>query len=337
MEKSNRKSWFELIVDDDENGTNEEKNEDINVHINTSKKIKEEPKEEEEEEEEKGRINQSIGILEIKNIKKEKEDFFSSACVKQEKGETVETTPNSHVEENDFKCEVKIKREKIDSEEEDTKPVIHIKKEKVKEETTDIKLENEIKEEKPGETSGMSFCDENSEMKFKRGARTRKRGREWNDKDSQNHIQSESSTGEDNPSKKKKSQKTERETDPTILARRQKQIDYGKNTIGYDRYIQQIPKSLRRKDHPKTPPKHIKYSRRAWDGLVRVWRQRLHFWDPPSERRVDASDSLSDISVELRSDSAERHPTVKRNKDSLTDSFDDELLDYIPLEAEDDF
>lgn len=40
------------------------------------------------------------------------------------------------------------------------------------------------------------------------------------------------------------SSKREREVNPDILARRQKQIDYGKNTTGYQRYVQLIPKSV---------------------------------------------------------------------------------------------
>ncbi|XP_050070918.1 histone RNA hairpin-binding protein [Anopheles maculipalpis] len=72
------------------------------------------------------------------------------------------------------------------------------------------------------------------------------------------------------------------ETDEAVLMRRQKQIDYGKNTLGYENYVKQVPKNARTKEHPSTPQKHLKYSRRAWDGLIRVWRKQLHCFDASS-------------------------------------------------------
>ncbi|EAT37613.1 AAEL010422-PA [Aedes aegypti] len=80
----------------------------------------------------------------------------------------------------------------------------------------------------------------------------------------------------------------EYEKDLSILERRQKQIDYGKNTLGYENYMKQVPREKRTNDHPKTPPKHIKYSRRAWDGLIKVWRKKLHCFDPDAKPEADA-------------------------------------------------
>ncbi|XP_054592924.2 stem-loop binding protein 2 isoform X1 [Nothobranchius furzeri] len=85
------------------------------------------------------------------------------------------------------------------------------------------------------------------------------------------------------------------ETNAAVLKRRQKQIQYGKNTSGYQNYLQQVPKHLRdSKLHPSTPNKYRKYSRRSWDMQVRLWRRALHLWDPPvSDHPVsDQSDAL---------------------------------------------
>jgi hypothetical protein len=75
----------------------------------------------------------------------------------------------------------------------------------------------------------------------------------------------------------------ERETDPRRLSQRRKEIAYGKNTLGYERYLRLVPKEKRRhpRDHPPTPDPTRKYSKRQFDGIVRAWRRKLHDWDPP--------------------------------------------------------
>lgn len=54
------------------------------------------------------------------------------------------------------------------------------------------------------------------------------------------------------------------ETNQDVIRKRQKQIDFGKNTIGYARYRQTVPKRDRKPGDPKTPNKYLVHSRRSW-------------------------------------------------------------------------
>ena len=71
----------------------------------------------------------------------------------------------------------------------------------------------------------------------------------------------------------------ERESDARRLQQRQKQIDIGKKSEAYKRYLQLVPKATRRRRdprHPCTPDIHKKCSKRGFDGQVKAWRKQLH-------------------------------------------------------------
>lgn len=72
-------------------------------------------------------------------------------------------------------------------------------------------------------------------------------------------------------------------TEKERLLQRQKQVDLGKRTPGYRRYLSMVPKDQRTREHPRTPNIRRKCSKRSWDGIVRRWRRALHEFDDPAD------------------------------------------------------
>jgi len=75
--------------------------------------------------------------------------------------------------------------------------------------------------------------------------------------------------------------------DPSVgaqkLCQRQKQIEKGKNTVGYDEYRRRVPfdqRIPRNMDTPSTPDHSLDIPNRQWNGMVRAWRIALHKYDP---------------------------------------------------------
>lgn len=91
--------------------------------------------------------------------------------------------------------------------------------------------------------------------------------------------------------------------DQATLDRRTKEIERAKEKSVYARYLREVPRHLRIKGvHPRTPNKHINFSRRSWDVQIRTWKRSLYDWagEEPSDSVNTSFCSYS--SEELRQD-----------------------------------
>jgi hypothetical protein len=79
-----------------------------------------------------------------------------------------------------------------------------------------------------------------------------------------------------------------------------KQIEFGKNTLGYARYRELVPLHERTSQHPSTPPADGALPKRRFDGLVRSWRRALHAYDPESAAPAAPPQSAAACEVDCR-------------------------------------
>lgn len=69
----------------------------------------------------------------------------------------------------------------------------------------------------------------------------------------------------------------------TVIAQRERQIAFGKATLGYARYIECVSRDQRTRSDPVTPRANTDVSRRQFRRLVNTWRRALHEWDSSVE------------------------------------------------------
>jgi len=77
--------------------------------------------------------------------------------------------------------------------------------------------------------------------------------------------------------------KKKKETNEHRITNRMKQIQYGKNTVGYIRFKELVSKQKGKKNVLRVPDPHQLCSKRSWDGQLKKWRRELHQFDPSIE------------------------------------------------------
>jgi len=123
------------------------------------------------------------------------------------------------------------------------------------------------------------------------------------------------------------------ERDADVLIRRQKVIDYGKNTDEYEEYIQNVPKPNRTDKQPWTPDKYQRMTRRNWDKQVKIWRKQLHYWREPRPISELLTPGTSPCPSPHRSPESQRNNknilprSLNFEEETACDSFANQLTD----------
>mmetsp|Transcript_37009 Transcript_37009/g.37664 ORF Transcript_37009/g.37664 Transcript_37009/m.37664 type:complete len:272 (+) Transcript_37009:22-837(+) len=125
---------------------------------------------------------------------------------------------------------------------------------------------------------------------------------------------------------------SDKEFDDHKIQTRMKQISYGKNTMGYDNYIAQVPKHMRKGylEHPRTPDPYEKQSKRTFDGRIRAWRRGLHKFDPNHSDSISTSPSASiDVDALRGRDVGEAEVKLDGTPKKIDSSVNAEYLGYV--------
>ncbi|KAK6733901.1 hypothetical protein RB195_017581 [Necator americanus] len=104
--------------------------------------------------------------------------------------------------------------------------------------------------------------------------------------------------------------------DQATLDRRTKEIERAKEKPVYARYLEEIPRHLRVKGiHPRTPNKHINFSRRSWDAQMKSWKRSLYDWagEEPSDSVNTSFCSHSSDEIKKEEEQENRCQSVLRS------------------------
>lgn len=80
-----------------------------------------------------------------------------------------------------------------------------------------------------------------------------------------------------------------------------------------------MPKEQRPFFLPRTPEKHVKYSRRQWDGLIRAWKLQLHAWN------AKGGQHRHDFTIETWNNVIAEQKEKEKEKGSLTLDWSEEV------------